>query len=801
MTALAYDDGTVSGVGATEAACAHCGTPLAAGTAERFCCPGCATAYRLIHDLGLDQFYRRRVFEADARPLRPTDAAEVDYSPYVMVDSQGQATLHLMVDGLTCAACVWLIEAALARESGIREARVNMSTRRLTIRWQGPAQDAARYVGLVTQLGFRLAPFDPARLQSAASTVERELLRAMAVAGFAMGNVMLLSVSVWSGHVSGMGTATRDFLHWVSALIALPAILYAGRPFFRSAVSALSAGRTNMDVPISIGVLLATGISLLETATSGAHAYFDSAVALLFFLLVGRYLDTRARGRARSAVEHLLSLRASAVTLVRPDGTTVSTPPGAVRSGDIVMVAAGERIPVDGRIVLGRSDLDSSLVTGESVPAPAAPGMAVFAGMVNLTAPLRIEVTATGEQTLLAEIVRLMETAEQGRARYVALADRVSRLYAPVVHTLGAATFLGWFFIGGIGWQPALLNAVAVLIITCPCALALAVPVVQVIATGRLLRRGILLKSATALERLAEVDTVVFDKTGTLTLGRPELVPSPDHRDEDLRLAAGLAQASRHPLARALVRACPEAPALVGVSEHLGRGLSMPTADGEVRLGSRAFCNVPDALASAQDEGPELWLARPGAAPVRFVFADRLRPDAAEAVARLRAAGLAVELLSGDRSPVVAAAAAACGIETWHAAADPAAKCARLAALEAAGRKVMMVGDGLNDAPALAAAHVSVSPATAADISQVAADAVFQGDRLDAVVELYVVARRSERLVRANLALAILYNVLAVPVAVAGYVTPLIAALAMSSSSLLVIVNALRLGRVKVRAA
>jgi Cu2+-exporting ATPase len=777
---------------AVSTSCGHCGAALPSRSHDRFCCRGCATAYGIIHDLGLGQFYRLRASDEAALSLPPTDEPTADCTAYVTTEAAGRSSLHLMVDGLTCAACVWLIESVLAREPAILEGRVNLTTRRLTLRWTGPAAKAARYARLVSALGFRVVPFDPRHLSTAAGAAERDLLRAMAVAGFAAGNIMLLSVSVWAGHVEGMGPATRDLLHWASALIALPAIAYAGRPFFRSALGALRAGRTNMDVPISIGVVLAAGMSLFETATSGTHAYFDSAVTLLFFLLVGRYLDMRARGRARAAVEHLLTLGATAVTIVRPDGTTALKPPSMVEPGDVVIAAAGERVPVDGRVLVGSSDLDASLVTGESVPMAAGPGAAVFAGMVNLTAPLRIAVTATGERTLLADIVRLVEAAEQGRARFVALADRVARLYAPFVHILAAATFLGWFAFGGISWQPALLNAVAVLIITCPCALALAVPVVQVIASGRLLRGGVLLKSATALERLAQADVVVFDKTGTLTLGRPELQPDPSRDPSDLRLAASLAQASRHPLARALMRACPDAIALAGVTELPGRGLSAITAEGELRLGSRAFCGVSGADEVGQN-GPELWLVRPTRAAVRFAFKDQLRPDTAAVIAGLKTTGLHVELLSGDRAPVVADVAYTAGIEIWRAGCDPVAKCARLAELRREGRRPLMVGDGLNDAPALTAAYVSVSPSSAVDVSQNAADVVFQGDRLASLLEILLVARRGEHLVRQNLALAILYNVAAVPLAMAGYVTPLLAAVAMSSSSLLVIGNALRL--------
>ncbi|CAO3418364.1 heavy metal translocating P-type ATPase [Azospirillum endophyticum] len=787
--------------------CLHCGQELGEGAQTGtmtagdgtgpFCCTGCAAAYDLVRGLGLERYYERRSVDPTARPLRPDDAPAADYEPHARAEADGSRSLHLMVDGMQCAACVWLIESALSRRPGVGHARMNMTTRRLTVRWDPKTTDANAVVGTVAQLGYRAVPFDPDRLGGAQAKSEKELLRAMAVAGFAVGNVMLLSVSVWAGHSQGMGTATRDLMHWISALVCMPAIAYALRPFARSGLSALRHGRTNMDVPITIGVLLATGMSLFETIHSGEHAYFDGAVMLLFFLLIGRYLDQRARGRARSAAEQLLGLRANAVTVLNDDGTSAVVAPEQVVPGTTILVAAGERIPVDGRVSDGVSDLDTGLITGETVPGTARPGDQVFAGTLNLTAPLRLTVTAVGEGTLLAEIVRLMEVAEQGRAKYVAIADRVSRLYAPVVHLAALSTFAAWTLLGGVVWQDALMNAIAVLIITCPCALALAVPVVQVIASGRLMRQGTLLKSPTALERLAAIDTVVFDKTGTMTEGRP--VPQLDGLAagglpaDDLALAASLAAASRHPLARALAAAAPDVPVAMGVREIAGAGLSLQTADGEVRLGSRRFTGAP--LKAEDAAGPELWLARPGEEPRRIVFLDAPRPDAAAVVAALKARGLEVKLLSGDRKGAVAVVAERLGITDWRAEQTPADKTAALAELAARGRSVLMVGDGLNDAPALAAAAVSMSPSTAVDVSQTAADVVFQGRLLRPIVETVEVARRSGRLVRQNFGIALVYNLCAVPLAMGGMLTPLLAALAMSSSSLIVILNALRLAR------
>lgn len=727
-----------------------------------------------------------------AAPLPEEPLPAVDVQPFIRSDADGRRhELHLVVDGVHCGACVARIERTLAREPDVESARVNLSTRRLRLVWHGDVARGSELVGRIDRLGYRAVPYDPETLTAGDRERERELLRCLAVAGFAAGNVMLLAISVWAGHATAMGEATRTFFHWFEALVAMPAIAYAGRPFFRSAAAALRAGHTNMDVPISLAVLIAPAMSLVETIRGGPHVYFDSAVALLFFLLIGRYLDLRARGAARSAVEHLLALRATAVTLVRPDGTTRRTRPEELEAGQEVLVAVGERIPVDGTVSFGFSEIDTSAVTGESVPQPVREGDRVFAGTINLSAPLRVRVRAVGEDTLLAEIVRLVEVAEQRRGRFVALADRIARWYAPFVHTLAGLTLAGWWLAGGIPLQQALLYAVAVLIVTCPCALGLAVPAVQVIASGRLLRRGTLLKSATALERFAEVDTVVFDKTGTLTDGRPEprLAGLPEAM---LREAAATARSSRHPLARALAARFADVPMAADVTERPGWGLLRRTPAGEMRLGRREFVGVAN---GPESDGPELWFSMPGREPLRIPFTDRARADAAEVVTALRRQGYQVQLLSGDRREVVARLAHELGIADWRAEVDPAGKVRVLEQLRAAGRRVLMVGDGLNDAPALAAAHVSLSPASAVDIAQISADAVFQGDRLRPVLDLLIVARRARRLVLQNIALSLIYNLFTVPLAVAGFVTPLVAAIAMSSSSLMVVGNSFRLAR------
>ena len=766
-------------------ACAHCGQPASAG--RRFCCPGCAAAFETIQGLGLGSYYAQRLLDPAARAPRPEATERGDLSRSITTE-EGTSALTLAIDGLQCGACVWLIESVLAREPGIVQGRVNMTTRWLRLAWRGGPELAGRFIGRIEALGYRLVPFDTRALAAAQDRAGRALLRALAVAGFAAGNVMLLSIGTWAGLTQGMGPATRELMHWVSALIAMPAIAYAGVPFFASAFAALRQRRTNMDVPISIGVVLVTLMSLAETLSGGDHTYFDSAVTLLFFLLIGRVLDHRARGQARATAEQLLTLRASDVAVILPDGATRRRPQDSIAAGDRILVGMGERIGADGVVERGSSPLDASLVTGESLPLAAGPGSPVFAGTLNLGDAIVVRATATGGATLLAECVRLIEAAEARRSRFVVLADRVARRYAPAVHLCALLTFLGWHFGLGASLPASLLTASAVLIITCPCALALAVPAVQVIAVSALLKRGVLLKSGTALERLAEADMVVFDKTGTLT--EPVLALEEVADSEALRLAASLAACSRHPLARSLVAAAGTVAAAQGVAEHPGRGLSLGTPSGEIRLGSRDFCG--DAAAPAAT-APELWLSRPGLSPLRFRFGERLREDAAEVIGRLRGLGLEVQLLSGDREAPVAAAARALGIAEWRAGQTPVDKVAHVEALARAGRRVLMVGDGLNDGPCLAAAGVSMSPATAADISQTVADVVFQGRLLAPVAAVLATARRARAVMRQNLALSIGYNILMVPLAVAGLVTPWLAAAAMSSSSLLVMLNSFRL--------
>jgi Cu2+-exporting ATPase len=639
---------------------------------------------------------------------------------------------------------------------------------------------------LVEGLGYEAHELDAGTLSATATDkAGRDLLMRLAVAGFASMNVMLLSVSVWSGAEA----ATRDLFHWISAAITLPAIAFSGVPFFRNAWSALRHGRLNMDVPITLAILLAVVTSLWETSLSGEHAYFDAAIALTFFLLAGRYLDHRTRAIARSAAEELTALEVPRATRLR-DGAEEVVGIAELAVGDLILVRPGGRMPVDGEIVSGTSELDRSLLTGETLPVFAGEGQAVSAGEVNLTGPLTIRATAVGAETSLHRMADLVAIAESGRSRYTSLADKAAKLYAPGVHILSGLSFIGWYL---YTWdlRTALNIAAAVLIITCPCALGLAVPAVTTAASGRLFRRGMLIKHETALERLAQVDTVVFDKTGTLTTGTPRLTNGASLPRAALELALALSQASAHPLAQAITRVARDAglaaAQVTDITEVPGYGTKGMIDGQEVRLGRASWVGATPRAETAT------YLKLGKAAPVAFTFADALRPGAEEAVTALVKQGKRVILMSGDTTPAVKALAERLGIAEWLAEALPADKAARVAALTDKGAHVLMVGDGLNDTAALAAAHVSISPASALDAARVASDIVLLGNDLTPIGAACETAKSATRRIRENFRIATVYNIVAVPLAVAGLCSPLIAALAMSLSSITVSLNALRL--------
>jgi len=699
------------------------------------------------------------------------------------------AHIMLSLPAAHCAACITLVETTLMAQEGVKAARLNLTQRRVLIETEAGIATPVLVAALIAALaraGYEAHELDAGMLSSTETDrVSRDLAMRLGVAFFSMMNVMLLSVAVWSG---GDG-ATRDLFHWISALIAIPTVAFSGRPFFASAARALGAGRLGMDVPISLALILATSISLYETMHGGRHAYFDAAVMLCFFLLLGRYLDHRTRAIARSAAEELAALEVPRATVL-VDGAEVIRPIAEVAVGDIIRVRPGGRMPVDGLVVAGASEIDRSLLTGESLPAFAGIGSTVLAGEVNLTGPLDIRTAAVGRETALHRMADLVSIAEGAKTKYTSLAQQAASWYSPLVHILSFGAFGTWMWITGGDWRFALNISAAVLIITCPCALGLAVPAVVTSASGKLFRLGLLIKHGTALERLAEVDTVVLDKTGTLTFGAPSPVNFAAHPADMVALASALAGASSHPLAQALRRAADAggiAPAdVTDIAEVAGYGISGHYQGQPLRLGRADWAGAPALDVTAT-------YLRIGDQTHAFAFEDRLRTGAEAAIAAFAAMGKQVYLISGDTAAPVAALAGRLGIANWTAAALPQDKAQLIADLSAKGHRVLMVGDGLNDTAALAGAHVSISPATALDAARVASDIVLLGADMAPIADAMRISGQARTRIIENFGLSAAYNVIAVPLALVGLATPLAAALAMSLSSITVSLNALRL--------
>ncbi|MBM7068776.1 cation-translocating P-type ATPase [Actibacterium sp. 188UL27-1] len=703
---------------------------------------------------------------------RPADLAQPAVTP--------SQTLYVSLPQIHCAGCIAGVENTLTAIPGVASARVNLTQRRARIEAQGHIVTAT-LIAALTAKGYDARALNPEALAATQNDAAgRDLLLRLAIAGFATMNVMLLSVAVWSGATD----ATRQMFHWISAAIAVPAVAYAARPFFASAAAALMARRGNMDVPIAMAILLAMGHSIYEVLLGGHHAYFDAALSLTFFLLIGRYLDHCSRRAARSAADELAALEPPRATRITPKGDQ-QVAVDALAIGDMIRATPGTRLAIDGIIRRGRTDLDRALLTGEAMPAPATTGDAVHAGEIVLTGTLEVEVTQPAKHSTLNQLKSLVEVAERARSRYTSLADKAATAYVPLVHALAVLAFIGWYAATG-DLRVALNIAVTVLIITCPCAMGLAIPAVSTVATSKLFRAGVLVKSATALERLCDIDTVIFDKTGTLTEGQPKLVNTV--ADAVLALAAGLGQGSAHPLSQALVAEAKTrdlTPTTVdNLQEHPGQGVSGTSQGRTVKLGNAAWLNTPEA------DGMATYLSDTRGQIHHFAFTDSLRDGAAKAVAALQTDGLKTVLLSGDRHANAARIAAEVGIPETLAEVTPAQKSTTIA--DRAGH-TLMIGDGLNDTAALGAAHVSMSPAAAVDASRAVSDVVLMHGSLTRIPDTLSIARQARKRMQENLWLATAYNAIAIPIALAGFVTPLIAALAMSGSSIVVSLNALRI--------
>jgi len=772
--------------------CLHCGEDTKK-IAEDFCCVGCAAAYKIINKLGFENYYKLREINLAAGKIKPEVSEVPDISEFIFEEKDGANSISLMIQGMHCAACVWLIESILKKQKDVVAARINLSKKTLFLRFIGDKKTGNDLVKLIHDIGYKLLPFDEEILNSSDKKYNDSILRALAVAGFGVGNVMLFSLSLWFSDAVEMGVNTRTLLHFFSSLIALPVIIFSARPFFSSAWKSIKQGYPNMDLAISIAIFLACVVSLLETFRSASHVYFDSAVMLIFFLLIGRYLDLKARKKAFAVATEFTMLAAS-FGRVEENSKIKILPSRQLLEGMILVVAAGEKIAADGVVIEGEGEIDTSLITGESLPRNISKHGEVFAGTLNLSSPLKIRITKSPQNSLLSEIIRLSEEAEGKKNHYIRIADYLSKFYTPAVHLIALATFLFWL---KNGWEIALMNATAVLIITCPCALALAVPIVQTIVISNFIKKGILVKSGEALEKLREIDVFVFDKTGSLTIGAPKLIKIIPLQGEGeyLKLAASLAKNSRHPIAQAISASYDGDLLELQVQENQGLGLSANFENKILRLGRKDFCEIKSDFES--DKNLLSCFMKFGEDEMVFLFSDEIKSDAKQVIERLQFDGKKIILLSGDSENAVKNVAQELGISEFYFAQTPVSKVQFLEKLKAENKKFVMIGDGLNDAPALALAHVSISFSRASDIAQNIADIVIQGQKLMPIIDVIYYSKKAISLMKQNLLIALVYNLVAVPYAIAGHVVPLIAAIAMSSSSLLVLFNSLRMNSKK----
>jgi Cu2+-exporting ATPase len=781
------------------ARCFHCAEPLPAagvreavidGASRRLCCAGCEAAALMIRDFGLADYYRVR-----SEPARRADAIEVDLAAWDgasvraahVREDEGAAEITVLVEGIRCAACAWLIEHALAREPGVRGVQVNPATRRATLRWDDTATRLSQVLASLHRLGY--VPHLPGADGHAAAVAERRTaLKRLVVAGLGMMQGMMFAEALYFGDGGGMDVATRDFFRWVGLAVSTPVVFYAGWPFLRGGWTELKLGRPGMDLLVAITVLVAWAASLFETLRGGPAVYFDSAVMFVFLLLATRHLESAARRRANDAVEVLA--RSQPQSARRVDGASVhEVPIHALAAGDVVRVRPGEAVPADGVLHAGEGAFAEALLTGESHPVRRLAGEPVLAGSVCVDATVDVRVERIGAQTLLAQIARLVERAQLARPRAARIADQVASRFVVALLAATVLVAVAWLAVDPDRTLPVVL---AVLAVSCPCALSLAVPAGLAATHARLAREGLLVVRPDALETLARVDRVLLDKTGTLTTGRMRVVATRTERGFDatraLAIAAALERESMHPLASAF--RAHEDPARVAraVLTTPGAGLRGDVDGRDWRLGSATFVGL-----GAADDLETVFLADADGVVARFAVADELRGDAQAAVQALESLGIKVELLSGDAPRAVGRTATTLGIARWRARQSPEDKLAAARKLQGAGHVVAMVGDGINDAAVLAAAQVSISMAEGAALAHSASDVVLASPRLGALPVLFEAARAARRVTRQNLAWAIAYNVVGLVVAALGLLAPWVAAVGMSVSSLAVTLNALRL--------
>lgn len=807
----------------TTSACYHCNLPVPSGSnylveidgqRRDMCCPGCQAVAMAIVDGGLSNFYRFRTESSQ----RPEDSGQ-DYQVYdlvevqsdfviplevdVKVESSADRRAQLLIEGITCAACSWLIERHLASLTGVEKLQVNATTHRLSVDFDSNQIALSQIMTELDGIGYKPQPATDDRQQALLKRESRTALMRLSLAGFGMMQVGMVAIALYAGTIQGMDQQWQSYLRWISLLIATPVVFYSAKPFFIAAYRSLSNKTLSMDVPVSLAISGAYAASCWATLTGSGEVYFDSVSMFTFFLLLGRYFEMRARHSNKMAAGNVAQLMPLSASVMDSSGSTQIVPLKSLQCGDRVLVKSGDTLPCDGVVVAGHSSVVEALLTGESEPVEKTIGAKVVAGTINGDSALEVEVTAVGAQTQLSAIERLMANATADKPRRVAVADRLSRYFVAAVLVVSVVVFSTWWQIDS---SHALWVTLSVLVVTCPCALALATPAALTAATSWLRRHGLLITRGHVLEGLSNITTVVLDKTGTLTMGqlsidRVELADGVDlTEDEVLALAAALEFSSSHPIATAF-KSYKTDLELTEVRHYTAAGVEgFSAADDRMayRLGAPEFAS--DIIAGSDFEccprsGQWLLLASSAGAIAWIQISDLPRPSAGAMLSDLKQQGVKVELLSGDRSSAVADLAIALGIETYRAAASPEDKLDHIRQLQARGEVVLMVGDGVNDVPVLAGADISVAMAQATDLAKAKADSVLLSGDLSVIPKAMLKARDTGKIIRQNLAWSLTYNVLALPLAAMGLIPPWAAAIGMSTSSLIVIANALRLNR------
>ena len=810
---------------ATEAGCFHCGLPLPPdeqfsdtieGEERQFCCFGCQSVCKAIYDAGLEGFYQRTpdgtLLAPPPEPPKDIALFDLDEVQEEFVREMGEEReIHLLVEGIHCAACIWLIERGLSTMPGIIKAQANLANKRLLLRWDNSRVQLSDIIKRLGDVGYAAVPFDPEAAEGTIKKQNRALLFRMAVAGFAMMNLMWISIALYSGADIADGGEFRPMFHWIGFALASLTLFYSGSIFLKGAWAGLRHRHLTMDLPIAIGATTTYLYSTYVTfsGTTVGDVYFDTVVNFIFVILVGRFLEAMSKRHAVAATQRLMDLQPKVATLIK-EGIEKVVPIRTVKVDDTVLVKAGDKIPVDGTILEGQSSIDESMLSGESEPVSKGRGGSVSAGTVNLQSALTLQVTGTLRDTSLGRIIALVEEAQASKAPIQCMADRIVPWFVSVTLILATLTFLFWL---GTDFELALMAATSVLIITCPCAFGLATPMAIAVAAGQGARHGILVKNGEVLETLSHVSHFVFDKTGTLTTGSMQLqhVVSREGQDEKILLqqAATVERYSEHSIARAIIQGAEEQH--LDIKEYSpeqfrsepGYGVEATVNQKKITLGTLEWLqqNGIKAEQGLQERALELeakanscvHMAVDGEHVAFLAIADQLRPDALKLVTELRAAGIRMTLRSGDRQRVADAVAEQLGGMEVIAEVLPQDKDQVISDLQAKGEWVAMVGDGINDAPALIRANVGIAVGSGTDVSMESADIVLMQDELDKVRVATLLSRRTLRTIRQNIGLSLAYNVTLVPLAMAAFITPLFAAIAMPISSLLVIGNAARI--------